>query len=212
MHECKSYYWDEPNLYKRGSDQILRLCVLEVAHQHILSQCHDSLYGGHFRGQRTATKVLQSGYFWPTLFKDARDYLMKCDRCQRTGNISWKNAMAMNIILELELFDVWGIEFMGSFPPSNGHKYILLVVDYVSKWVEAVSCIASDATVVSKFLRKNIFTRFGTRRAIISDEGSHFVNNIINKLLHKYNIHYKVAAAYHPQTTTKLRCPIGKSS
>ncbi|XP_038896315.1 uncharacterized protein LOC120084584 [Benincasa hispida] len=125
---------------------------------------------------------------------------MKCDKCQSTGNISEKNAMSMNIILEMELFDVWGIDFMGRFPSSNGHKYILLAVDYVSKWIEVVSCVANDAATVSKFLQRNIFTRFGTPRAIISDKETPFVNRIINKLLIKYNVHRKIATTYHLQT------------
>ena len=68
----------------------------------------------------------------------------------------------MKNILEVELFDVWGIDFMGHFPPSFGFVYILLVVDYVSKWVEAIAAATNDAKVVLKFLHKNIFTRFGT--------------------------------------------------
>jgi len=167
-----------------------------VVQQHILSQCHDSLYGGHFGAQRTTAKVLQSGFFWPSLFKDVADYAIKCDRCQRTGSISWKNTMPIYTILEMELFDVWGIDFMGPFPPSHGKHYILLVVDYVSKWVEAISCAITNAAVVSQFLKKNIFTRFGTPCSIISDEGSHFVNHNIKELLRKYNILHKVATAY----------------
>ena len=108
--------------------------------------------------------------------------------------------MPLTSILEVELFDVWGIDFMGPFSPSNGHNYILVAVDYVSKWVEAISCARNDAATVSNFLQKNIFTRFGTLRALISDEGTHFINKIISNLLIKYNVHHRVATAYHPQT------------
>ena len=82
--------------------------------------------------------------------------------------------MPMTGILEVELFDVWGIDFMGPFPSSYNNKYILLAVDYVSKWVEATETPTCDGKEVIKFLHKNIFTRFGTPRAIISDRGSHF--------------------------------------
>ena len=68
----------------------------------------------------------------------------------------------MKNILKVELFDVWGIDFMGPFPPSFGFVYILLAVDYVSKWVEAIATTTNDVKVVLKFLHKNIFTRFGT--------------------------------------------------
>ena len=74
-------------------------------------------------------------------------------------------------------FDVWGIYFIGPFPKSYGNEYILVAVDYVSKWVEAVTLPTNDARVVIKFLKKNIFTRYGTPRALISDGGTHFCNN-----------------------------------
>ena len=106
----------------------------------------------------------------------------------------------LNNIMEVEIFDVWGINFMGSFPPSFGQLYILLAVDYVSKWVEAIATPTNDAKVVLKFLQKNIFTRFRAPRAIISDEGSHFCNKVFNALLAKYGVKHKVALAYHPQT------------
>ncbi|CAL8997671.1 unnamed protein product, partial [Prunus brigantina] len=92
-----------------------------------------------------------------------------CDRCQRTGNISSRNQMPLQNIQVVELFDVWGIDFMGPFPNSFGYLYILVGVDYVSKWVEAVPSKTNDHKVVVKFLQDNIFTRFGTPRAIISD-------------------------------------------
>ena len=108
--------------------------------------------------------------------------------------------MPLNGILEVELFDVWGIDFMGPFPISGNCQYILVAVDYVSKWVEAMACHSNDAKTVVKFLHKNIFTRFGTPRAMISDEGTHFVNNMMKEVLSKYNISHRVATAYHPQT------------
>ncbi|KAL5560425.1 hypothetical protein UlMin_036636 [Ulmus minor] len=99
------------------------------------------------------------------------------------------------------LFDVWGIDFMGPFPSSFGNQHILVAVDYVSKWVEARAFPTNDAKVVTRFLKKNIFTRFGTPRAIISDGGSHFCNRQFSALLTKYGVRHKVATPYHPQTS-----------
>lgn len=106
--------------------------------------------------------------------------------------------MPLQNILEVEIFDVWGIDFIGPFIPSNGQKYILLAVDYVSKWVEAVALPTNDAKVVLQFLRMNILTRFGIPRAIVSDEGSHFCNKSFSALLQKYEVKHKIATAYHP--------------
>ncbi|XP_075500142.1 uncharacterized protein LOC142538730 [Primulina tabacum] len=92
-----------------------------------------------------------------------------------------------------------GIDFMGPFPCSFGQSYILLAVDYVSKWVESIATNTNDARVVAKFVHRNIFTRFETPRAIISDEGTYFCNKIFNSLLAKYDMNHKVTLAYHPQ-------------
>ncbi|KAL4376297.1 hypothetical protein GQ457_02G025310 [Hibiscus cannabinus] len=182
-----------------SDDQIIRRCIPEEEQQLILEQCHSAPYGGHFGGNRKAAKVLQSGLYWPTLHRDAQLFCQQCDRCQRTRNISRRNEMPLQNILEVELFDVWGIDFMGPFPSSFGNLYILLAVDYVSKWVEAIATTHNDAKTVQRFIKKNIFTRFGTPRVIISDEGRHFDNRSIAPL-RKLGINHKLSTASHPQT------------
>ena len=156
----------------------------------ILAHCHSLECGGHFGGNRTAAKVLQSSFYWPTLFRDAHAYVSACDRCQRMGSIYRRDEAPLKGILEVELFNVWGIDFMGPFPSSYNKKYILLAVDYVSKWMEALATHTNDAKVVLKFLKKNIFTRFGMPRALISDEGSQFCNKWVEKLLLKYGVRH----------------------
>ncbi|XP_060962021.1 uncharacterized protein LOC115722590 [Cannabis sativa] len=198
--EVKHYYWEEPILYKHCADQIIRRCVPEEEMFSILTHCHSLPCGGHFSGNRTAAKILQSGFFWPTLFKDSHQFVQSSDRCQRTGNISRRNEMPLTGILEVELFDVWGIDFMGPFPSFYNNAYILLVVDYVSKWVQAAATHLNDGKTVLNFLQKNIFTRFGTPRAIISDEGSHFCNKQFEALLARYGVRHRTALPYHPQS------------
>ena len=112
--------------------------------------------------------------------------------------------MPLNPILVVDLFDVWGIDFMGPFPLLFGYIYILVGVDYVSKWVEAVPCRAADHRVVLKFLKKNIFSKFGVPKAIINDGDSHFCNKPFENLLAKYSVKHKVATPYHPQTSGQV--------
>ena len=112
--------------------------------------------------------------------------------------------MSLNPILAVELFDVWGIEFMGPFPTSFGYAYILMGVDYVSKWVEAVPYRAADHKAVLKFLKENIFSRFGVPKEIISVGGSQFCNKRFENLLSKYCVKHKVATPYHPQTSCQV--------
>ncbi|WJZ98622.1 hypothetical protein VitviT2T_017134 [Vitis vinifera] len=149
-------------------------------------------------------KVLQSGFTWPSLFKDSHIMCRSCDRYQRLGKLTKRNQMPMNPILIVDLFDVWGIDFMGPFPMSFGNSYILVGVDYVSKWVEAIPCKHNDHRVVLKFLKENIFSRFGVPKAIINDGGTHFCNKPFETLLAKYGVKHKVATPYHPQTSGQV--------
>ena len=107
--------------------------------------------------------------------------------------------MPLQSIMEVEAFDCWGIDFIGPFPSSYSYEYILLVVDYVTKWEEAIAVQHVDAKTAIHFLKKNIFSRFGTPRVLISDRGSHFCNAQLTKVLQHYSVKHKVASRYHPQ-------------
>ena len=160
--------------------------------------------GGHFASQKMTMKVLQASFYCPSLFKDAYTMCKQCDKCQRLGKISRRHMMPLNPILVVELFDVWAIDFMGPFPTSFEYTYILMGVDYVSKWVEAMPCRAADHKAVLKFLKENIFSRFGVPKVIISDGGSHLCNKPFENLLSKYGVKHKVATPYHPQTSGQV--------
>ena len=113
-----------------------------------------------------------------TPIRDAHTYYTSCECCQKLGSISRRNMIPLNPILIIEIFDMWGIDFMGPFPNSYGNLYILVAMDYVSKWVEAITCKTNDHRVMVQFLRDTIFAQFGTPQAIISDGGKHFCNQI----------------------------------
>ncbi|GJS77930.1 reverse transcriptase domain-containing protein [Tanacetum coccineum] len=142
---------DEPWLC---SDNVMRRCVAGNEILEILAHCHSGPTGGHHSASITGRKVYESGFFWPSIFKDAKDYVMRCDACQRSGNISSRSEMHQNNIQVCDVFDIWGLDFMGPFPNSRGNKYILVAVDYVSKWVEAQALPTNDARVMIKNLRR----------------------------------------------------------
>ncbi|XP_059434389.1 uncharacterized protein LOC132167433, partial [Corylus avellana] len=196
LSTVKHFFWDDPYLFKYCSYQIIRKCILEHDQSNVISFYHDHACRGHFSAKKTAAKILQCGFYWPTLFRDAHAYCTSCERCQKLGSISRRNMMPLSPILIVEIFDVWGIDFMGPFPNSFGYLYILVVVDYVSKWVKAVACKTNDHRVVVQFLRDTIFARFGMPQAIISDGGKHFCNKIFEQLMKKYFITHKVATPY----------------
>ena len=198
--DARYYIWDDPYLWKQCSDQMVRRCVPETEFESILIFCHSYTCGGHFGPKRTARKVLECGFFWPSLFHDAYIFCKSCTRCQYSGNLARRDQMPQTPILICEIFDVWGIDFMGPFPNSFGNVYILLAVDYVSKWVEAKATRTDDSKVVADFVKSHIFVRFGIPRAMISDRGTHFCNRTIAALLKRYAVTHKISTAYHPQT------------
>jgi len=138
------------------------------------------------------------------MFKDSHAFCKTCENCQKLGSISKRHMMPLNPILVIEIFDCWGIDFMGPFPPSFGFLYILVAVDYVSKWIEAIPSRNNDHKTVIKFLKENILSRFGIPRAMISDGGTHFCNKPFESLMKKYGITHKVATPYHPQTSGQV--------
>lgn len=204
FREVRRYHWDEPYLYKQCADGIYRRCVAAAEVPDIIFHCHGSSYAGHFATFKTVSKILQAGFWWPTMFRDVHAYIVKCDRCQRRGKISKRHEMEQKFILEIEVFDCWGIDFMGPFPSSYGNRYILVAVDYVSKWVEAIATPTNDASVVVKLFKSIIFPRFGVPRVVISDGGTHFINKVFENLLRKNGVHHRVATPYHPQTSGQV--------
>ena len=112
---------------------MIRKCIPDIEVLEVLTHCHDSNYGGHYGASKTGAKVLESGFFWPTLFKDVREFVLHCDHCQRVGKTSKRQKLPLTSFLEVEIFNVWGIDFMEPFPPSYGNQYILVGMDYVFK-------------------------------------------------------------------------------
>nr|GEX36389.1 reverse transcriptase domain-containing protein [Tanacetum cinerariifolium] len=164
---------------------------------------HNGPTGGHYGANYTAKKVFDSGFYWPTIYKDAFELVKHCDSCQRQGKISQKDEMPQNSIQVCEIFDIWGIDFMGPFPSSKGNKYILVAVDYLSKWVDAKALPTNNARVIVKFL-KSLFSWFGTPKAILSDRGAHFCNDQFSRVMSKYEVTHRLSTAYHPQTSGQV--------
>nr|GFA18706.1 reverse transcriptase domain-containing protein [Tanacetum cinerariifolium] len=198
--EVKHYFWDDPFLFKICADQVIRRCVHGKEAFDILVPCHNGPTGGHHGAYLTAKKIFDASFFWPTIYKDTHEFVKNYDSCQRQGNISQRDEMPQNSIQTCEIFDVWGIDFMGPFPSSRGNKYILVEVDYLSKWVEAKALPTNDVRVIYKFL-KSLFARFGSPRAIVSDRGTYFCNDQFLKVMLKYGVTHHLSIAYHPQTS-----------
>nr|GEV88912.1 reverse transcriptase domain-containing protein [Tanacetum cinerariifolium] len=156
-------------------DRIIRRCVAGQEAIDILKACHSGPTGGHYEANYTPKK----------------------------GKISQRDEMPQNSIQVCEIFDVWGIDFMGPFPSSKGNKYILVAVDYLSKWVEAKALPSNDARVVVKFL-KSLFSLFITPKAIKGDRGTYFCYDQFSRVMSKYGVTHRLSTAYHPQTSGQV--------
>nr|GFC17635.1 reverse transcriptase domain-containing protein [Tanacetum cinerariifolium] len=130
--DARHYFWDDPYLFRTCADQIIRHCVASKEGNDILNACHSGPIGGHYGANYTAKKffdsasyttkkVFDSGFYWPSIYKDAFELVKRCDSCQCQGKVSQRDEMPHNFIQICEIFDVWGIDFMGPFPSSKAY-------------------------------------------------------------------------------------------
>ncbi|RDX99224.1 Retrovirus-related Pol polyprotein, partial [Mucuna pruriens] len=148
-HDALRYLLKKPDAKPRLiSDKVIYRCIPNAEIDSVLQFCHSAPGGDHHGSTQIARKVLDCGLYWPTIFRDAHQFVSTCERCQKAGMaMNRRREMPQQPILFCEVFDVWGIDFMGPFPISNGYSYILMAVDYVSRWVEVVATRTNDAKV-----------------------------------------------------------------
>ncbi|GJR86711.1 reverse transcriptase domain-containing protein [Tanacetum coccineum] len=197
----KHYFWEEPYLFKVCSDGMIKRCISGPETRTILDQCHHRPTGGHYGPNVTAKKVLDLGFYWSTIIKEAHTLVCLCEACQKTGNILKRDEMPLNNIQVCEIFDVWGIDFMGPFLKSHKFEYILVAVDYVSIWAEAQALPTNIARVLVTFLKK-LFCHVRMPKVLISDRGTHFSNKIMENTMKIYGVNHRFSTSYHPQTSS----------
>ncbi|GKF07522.1 reverse transcriptase domain-containing protein, partial [Tanacetum coccineum] len=149
---------------------IIQRCVDRQEAMDFFQACHNGPTEGHHGPNYTVKKVFDSGFFWPTIYRDAHDFVTHCDLCQRERKISQRNKMPQNPIQIYEIFDVWGIDFMGPFLSSRGNRYILVAIDYMSKWVEVKALPTNDVEVSNHGLKRILERTVGEHQAKWADE------------------------------------------
>ena len=146
-------------------------CIRDDEIFNILSACHDEPCSGYFADHRTRHKVLQMGYYWPTIFKDAKKYVKACNSCQRMGRFDQSNEMPLQPQLVIEPFEIWALYFVSPFNPPFKHKsYIVVAIDYVKEWVETVEFIRAIEETFINF-HFEIFVRNGLPIEVITEKG-----------------------------------------
>ncbi|MCO5588022.1 hypothetical protein L7F22_041976 [Adiantum nelumboides] len=178
------------------------MCATKEEYISILQQAHSGQAGGYFSVEKMAKSILYAGIWWPTLFMDAEEFVKRCDDCQRTKTPRGRDDMPLRPMMGARAFSKWEIDFVGPIAPpayKSHAQYIIVAIDYLTKWVEAKATTKNDSKTTAQFLYENIFTRYGLPIEIVSDRGTHFINEVIENLLDEFMVIHQKSAPYHPQ-------------
>nr|XP_025627610.1 uncharacterized protein LOC112720758 [Arachis hypogaea] len=195
------YQAKDPNM-KRYLDKTLeylrRFSKTETTE--VLEEVHNGICGNHLGARSLARKVIRAGFYWPTLQKDATDFLNKCQPCQIHANFHVAPPKKLISITSPWPFAKWGLDLLGPFPQARGQvKYLIVGVDYFTKWIEAEPLATITAQRSRKFLYKNIVTRYGISHSIITDNGTQFTDSTLRNLVASMNIKHQFTSVEHPQ-------------
>jgi hypothetical protein len=170
-----------------------------------LNDFHSGACGGHMSGYATAQKILRAGYFLPSLFNDCIIIVQKCHALQTYNKKIWSHPTPLHPLVSIGPFAKWGINFMTCHLHSaGGHGYIIVAVDYFTKWVEAMPTFDNTGKTTTLFIFNHIIARFGVPQAIVTDHGSHFRNFMMSKLTEKLGLHHENSTPYYPQANGQV--------
>ncbi|MCO5598503.1 hypothetical protein L7F22_052600 [Adiantum nelumboides] len=200
MEKASSYLFLEGVLYQRGKDQVCRRIPTVEEIPSILEGLHEEACGGHFAQELTAKKILLFGYVWPSLHIDVQHWCKSCHNCQVNGNKHLLHG-PRQLVLANGPFEKWGIDAMGPLPRTKNEKlYILVAIDYMTRWVEAQSVTRVNEKTVSRFVYTHICCRFGTPLEIVSDNGPGFRKGLLTEVYEELHILHRHSTPYYPQS------------
>ncbi|MCO5610844.1 hypothetical protein L7F22_065086 [Adiantum nelumboides] len=201
MEKASSYLFLEGALYQRGKDQVCSRIPTVEEIPSILEGLHEEACGGHFAQELTAKKILLSGYVWPSLHIDVQHWCKSCHNCQVNGNKHLLHG-PRQLVLANGPFEKWGIDAMGPLlRTKNGKLYILVAIDYMTRWVEAQSVTRVNEKTVSRFVYTHICCRFGTPLEIVSDNGPGFRKGLLTEVCEELHILHRHSTPYYPQSS-----------
>src|SRR5581483_8314409 len=187
-------------LYKKNKDNPHRpiKVVRENELEEVLHHSHSDPLAGHFSLEETYRRV-KIRYYWPQMYDDVRRYVRTCDECQKRGS-NRRNEPLHPIKVRLP-FDRLRMDIVGPLPvTSRNNKYIVVATEYLTKWPEARAIPDAKAASVVSFFYKDIVCQHGCPKEILTDRGSHFVNEMLDSLCEQLGSRHKLSTAYHPQT------------
>lgn len=195
------FFLSGSTLYKRNHDMVLLHCVDQSESDSIIKEIHEGTFGTHANGHTMARKILRAGYYWLTIEHDCIQYARTCHKCQIYADKIHVSASPLNVMTTPCPFSMWGIDMIGMIEPkaSNGHRFILVAIDYFTKWVEAVSYANVTKQVVAKFIKKELICRYGIPNKIITDNGSNLNNKMMKELCKEFKIEHHNSSPYRPK-------------
>jgi len=147
------------------------------------------------------TRVLRAEYFWPTIEEDCQDYVKKCKPCQKHGNLIHQKQEQLHHIISPWPFAKWGMDILAPFSPGKGQvKFLIVAVDYFTKWIEAKPLTTITAQQVQQFIWKDIVCRYGVPHTIITDNGRQFIDKELAKFYTGLDIKHITSFVEHLQT------------
>ena len=200
LNQTKNYTIENDLLYKKDRKDARKLyrIIRKEELPAILYMMHNDPTSGHFATDAMFHKI-KARYYWPQYYEDIKKYVESCDACQRRGR-SKKNNLLHPIPVHSPFYQI-GIDFVGPLPRTKrGKKYIIVAMDYLTKWPEAQAVSEATADVTAQFIYERIICQHGCPQIILSDRGTHFNNNTIKKLMEKFKINHLLSTPYHPQT------------
>jgi Integrase zinc binding domain/Integrase core domain len=191
------FYKDERDiLYKRQHGKT-RVVIPERKLTQLLETIHNHPLGGHF-GARTTFDKISHKYWWPKMFESIRDHINNCDTCQKRRRE--KEVAPLQNIVPKTAFDHIGIDIVGPLPrTTQGNRYIIVAIDYLTKWPEARALQLADALSIAPFLYEDIICRHGIPTEVTTDRGTEFVNQLMETLWKKFKVRHITTTTYHPQ-------------
>jgi ribonuclease HI len=201
QRKAPSYCLMRDKLYRRGlSDPLLR-CIGENEVDYILREVHEGINGQHPGGKSLAKKILRAGYYWSTMQQDAKDHVKKCDTCQRHADMILAPPKPLNTLSSPWPFAWWGMDILGPFTTGlHGGKYLIVGVDYFTKWVEAEAIPNIAAVTILRFFKRNILARFGIPQVVVTDNGTQFTDKNFQEFLAAIKTKQHFTSVEHPQT------------
>ena len=185
------------HLYRQTKDGLCRVIQREQV-ETLLFNLHKDMTGAHL-GVKAVYNKLHKRYFWPNMYDDVKEYIKNCDACQKRRSVNRKE-MLIPIKVKAPFHRV-GIDIKGPLPiTSDNNRYIIVAMDYFTKWPEAKAIADIKAETIAKFIYEEIICRHGTPEELLSNRGLSFMNQVVDQLCAKFQVKHRLTSPYRPQT------------